>query len=96
MDKEEVKNDLKEIQFYYANQRDVQSNLRGNNYSETLDKIYKYNEAMKNAPLQLYDFYVFIYINNNSQVTYGVDRNISNKTAYRLNCNLIKFLCANL
>lgn len=54
---EQVKSDLKEIQYYYANQKDLEGAARIIGTSKIAEKVKLYNEAVRKAPVKLYEVY---------------------------------------
>lgn len=93
---EQIKNDLKDIQYYYANKEafDIGANEIGSNYIITLAE--KYNKVIRNAPPRLYDLYVRMYLMNKTQETVGIETNFSWQTI-ALNCKkLMNFLVEEL
>lgn len=92
----QIKNDLKDIQYYYANKEafDIGAKEIGSNYVITLAE--KYNKIIRNAPPKLYDLYVRMYLMNKAQETVGIETNFSWQTI-ALNCKkLMSFLVEEL
>lgn len=56
------------------------------------EKAARYNEAMKRAPIKLYDVYISLYINNNTQETLAFDWGVSSEYIKMLNKSLCEFL----
>ena len=67
MQTETIKEDLKGIRYYYARRKlfEKASNTIGENL--ILQKIDTYNKAIRTAPPRLYDLYVSLYLENNTQ-----------------------------
>ena len=55
---EEVRNDLKEIQYYYAHEKEFARADRIVGQSNVREKADRYNAAVRTAPPVLYDLYV--------------------------------------
>lgn len=91
----EVKKELKQIRFYYANKKDIEkfSESVGENYIVNIVK--QYNEAVCNAPIQLYYLYCCLYLNNNSQEVVAEDWSYSVKYIQKLNKALCEFIQKN-
>ena len=51
-----------------------------------------YNKAMQKAPIKLYDVYISLYINNNTQETLAFDWGVSSEYIKMLNKSLCEFL----
>ena len=63
----EIREDLREIKFYYSMKKTFDSSeVRS---VATLNKVDKYNKIMESAPAKLYILYVELYINNNTQTS---------------------------
>ncbi len=62
-----IREDLKEIRYYYARKEIFDSAIGGIGLNAVLDKVKKYNAAVQNAPPRLYDLYICLYIKNNTQ-----------------------------
>ena len=62
-----IREDLKEIRYYYARKEifDAAFGVVGNN--RILDTVKKYNKAVQNAPLRLYQLYLYLYVKNHTQ-----------------------------
>lgn len=71
-----VRKDLNEIRYYFARKKrlDDVSELVGNN--KVVDMVERYNVAMQNAPIRLYDLYTSLFVENNTQ------ESLSNKWCY--------------
>ena len=89
---EQVKSDLKEIQYYYAKQKELDGASRTVGMSRVAEKAERYNAAVRNAPVKLYDVYVSLYVNNNTQLTLSFDWDCSLEFVKRLNRKLRLFL----
>ena len=70
---EQVKADLKEIQYYYANQKDLEGAARIIGTNKIAEKVKLYNEVVRKAPVKLYEVYVSLYVHNNTQLTLSFD-----------------------
>lgn len=96
MNLDQVKNDLKDIRYYYANKElfDKVSSTIGKNYVCSL--VEKYNNAIMNAPPKLYDLYARKYVLNMTQESVANDTSYSMKTIAS-NCELLlNYLCCEL
>lgn len=89
---EQVKSDLKEIQYYYAKQKELDGAARTVGTSKIAQKVERYNEAVRNAPVKLYEVYVSLYVHNNTQLTLSFDWDCSLEYVKRLNRKLRHFL----
>lgn len=89
---EQVRADLKEIRYYYAKRKDLDSAARTVGKSRIAEKAERYNQAVRDAPVKLYDVYVSLYINNNTQLVLSFDWDCSVEYVKRLNRQLCQFL----
>lgn len=91
MELAKIREDLKNIRYYFARKDmfDRVSISVGEN--SILEKINTYNRIVRNAPPRLYDIYVSLYLENNTQ------ESLSDKLGYtieyisKLNSQLVKF-----
>ena len=88
----QVKRDLEEIKFYYANQVDFELAAKSIGESAIASKVKKYNEAITRASAILYSLYVALYVNGSTQQDYANDTNRTVNHICRLNLQLCKFL----
>jgi hypothetical protein len=63
--RKQVKEDLKEIRYYYSKQKQFES-AKCVVESAVVEKVNRYNQAIKNAPARLYDLYISVYTQNNT------------------------------
>jgi len=93
---EKIRNDFKDIRVYYAQKElfNKSSDIVGVN--SVIEKVRKYNDAIRTAPPRLYDVYVSLYVNGFTQESLARDRGYSSKVIYLLNKKLIEFLLDNL
>lgn len=89
---DQVKSDLKEIQYNYAKQKKLDGASRTIGASKITKKVELYNEAVRNAPVKLYEVYVSLYVNNNTQLTLSFDWDCSLEYVKRMTRKLRLFL----
>ena len=77
---DQVKSDLKEIQYYYAKQKELDGASRTIGASKIAKKV------------ELYEVYVSLYVNNNTQLTLSFDWDCSLEYVKRLTRKLRLFL----
>lgn len=89
---DQVRDDLKEIRYYYSMKElfDLASNTV--QPVDLLKKVARYNEAMKTAPGRLFIVYVSLYVQNNSQTALADDWGFSREYIKDLNQRLVEFL----
>ena len=88
----QIRQDLREFRYYYSKQKmfDGLANSVGQN--DIVEKAARYNKAMKRAPIKLYDVYISLYINNNTQETLAFDWGVCCEYIRKLNKSLCEFL----
>lgn len=67
----EIKEDLKDIKYYYSRKKAMDESFRNIGYNSVVKKAEFYNELAKSAPPQLFDLYVALYINNHTQDSFA-------------------------
>lgn len=87
-----IRNDLKDIRYYFSRKEVFDKALDSVGKSSFTEKIDKYNEVIKNAPPRLYDLYVSLYLNNNTQESLADKLGYTLEHISRLNSGLIKFI----
>lgn len=93
---QQIKEDLKEIRYYYSRQRDFDCASRVIGQSTVTEKAERYNAAVRKAPAVLYDLYVSLYVNNNTQLVVSLDWDCSPDYIKRMNNKLCAFLSKEL
>lgn len=69
----EIRADLREIRYYYSRLSVFKAAEKDIGSSETADTVKMYNEAIRRAPLILYDVYNGLYVKNSTQVGFAVE-----------------------
>ncbi len=87
----EIKADLKEIQYYYAHEKEFNSAVKIVGQNRVKEKAERYNAAVRNAPPRLYDVYLSLYIYYNTQIIAAEDMDCSVAHVKRLNRQLCEF-----
>ncbi len=88
---QEVKEDLREIQYYYAHEKEFAGATRIIGKSAILEKLRKYNAAICKAPSRLYYIYLSLYVHFNTQTVAALDMDYSVGHIKRLNRELCEF-----
>ncbi len=93
---QQIRDDLKEIRYYMSRKAvfDKSAESVGQNAIET--KMGLYNSIVCNASPRLYDLYVSLYLENNTQESLSETLGYSVVHIGRLNGQLLKFLQAGL
>lgn len=88
----EIREDLKEIRYYYSMQNLFMFGAKITPPQYVLKKVEKYNNAISLAPARLYALYVGLYLHNNTQATLAEDWGFSSEYVKQLNNRLCDFL----
>lgn len=89
---ENIREDLKNIRYYYSRKEVFDRASISVGQNSTLETIQKYNEAICSAPPRLYDLYVSLYLQNNTQDSLSMKLGYTVEHISRLNGQLVKFL----
>lgn len=92
MELNEIRDDLKEIRYYYSRKfvfDGLEKNITNNAIQEKIDK---YNCAMRVANVQLFDIYISLYLQNNTQESLAETLGYSVEYVSRLNKRLLTYL----
>ncbi|MFR6056183.1 MAG: hypothetical protein ACLUHK_06330 [Eubacteriales bacterium] len=88
----QIREDLKEIRYYYSRKEMFDEHSGNIAPNAVLDKVRKYNEAVKTAPPQLYDVYICLYVKNYTQEGMGDELGYTLQHINVLNKRLLLFL----
>ena len=87
---EEIKNDLDSIKFYYSKKDAFDNSVLVRN--SVIELVEEYNGLMKNIPPRLYDIYIGLYMNGNTQEAYALDEGYSIGYVNKMNMQLLDYL----
>lgn len=87
----EVREDLKEIRYYCSKRKDFENAARTVGSSTAVEKVKAYNEAIKTAPIRLYDLYVSLYVNNNTQAVVAEDWGLTSDYVRKMTKKLYEY-----
>ncbi len=88
---QEIREDLRQIRYYYSKKEMFENATKYIVASSVVDKVNRYNEAVKDAPPRLYDLYVSLYVQNNTQAALAYEWDYCNDYIKRLNKQLCVF-----
>ena len=88
---DKVREELNDIRHYYANIKDFERVSTEIGRPSALEMVERYNRHIKNAPIKLFNLYVCLYMDNNSQETVSIDWNCSVGHIKVLNKKLYEF-----
>lgn len=88
----EIRNDLREIKYYFARKKAMDASFEDIGENRVIQLIEKYNEIVKKAPSKLYDLYVSLYIKSHTQSTLADSLGYTGNYIYQLNRRLLVFI----
>ena len=91
-----IREDLKEIRYYYSRKAmfdECKNIVIG---SSIMEKVRRYNEAVKTAPPRLYDTYMMLYVKGYTQEALSAELNYTPVYIQMLNKQLLLFLQSKL
>lgn len=87
-----IREDLKNIRYYYSRQKQMSSSAKIIGESTILKTIETYNAAICQAPPKLYELYVCMYVENKTQEAAAEEFGYAREHITRLNKQLLRFL----
>lgn len=87
----QIRNELKDIRHYYVNKKDIERVTTLIGRPESLNMVESYNRYIKQAPIKIFNLYISLYVNNNSQETVAMDWGCSTGYIKTLNKKLYEF-----
>ncbi len=91
-----VKDELKEIRYYYSKRKDFEKVSDVIGESDVCKLVAKYNGIIRRGSIKFYDLYVSLYVNNNSLAVVAEDWGINYCYVSRLNKQLCDFFVKEL
>lgn len=88
----QIRQDLRDIRYYYSKQKMFDGLVNSLGQNDIVERAAIYNKAMQKAPIKLYDVYISLYINNNTQETLAFDWGVCCEYIRKLNKSLCEFL----
>jgi len=88
----QVRDDLRDIRYYYSKKDIFDSASVKIVQNEVVEKVKRYNEAISKAPPRLYDLYIALYTQNNTQAALSYEWDFSPDYIKELNLALCQFL----
>lgn len=92
IDYKTVKNDLYDIRFFYSRKDVFENGSQSIGENAIADKVRKYNQIIRMAPARLYEFYVSLYLQNNTIESLAYKLGYAYGSVQRINSQLIKYL----
>lgn len=86
-----IREDLRQIRYYYSKKKAFEDAAKYVIPSSVLEKVDRYNQAVKDAPPRLYDIYVALYVQNNTQAALAYEWDYCNDHIKRLNKQLCEY-----
>lgn len=91
-----IKADLKNIRHYYSNEEIFNKGFQKTGENSIVEVANKYNEILVSAPAKLYQVYVYLYIEGNTQEAMADKLNFSPEYINRLNKKLVLYILSRL
>ena len=96
METAKIREDLKDIRYYYSRKAMFEKASASVGENSILKKINDYNALIRLAPPRLYDLYVSLYLENNTQESLSDKLGYSVEYISKLNGQLIRFFQKNI
>lgn len=87
-----IRNDLKEIRYYYSRKAVFDSASQSVGPNPIVEKAKMYNDKARLASPRLYDLYISLYLENNTLESLADKMGYTYETLSRLNSQLVRFL----
>lgn len=87
-----IREDLRDIRYYYSQKEMFDAAVGCLGQNEIIEKVERYNELIKSAPVKLYVLYYSLYVKNNTQESVSNDFSYTPEYIQMLNKKLLKFL----
>lgn len=91
MTKQQVREDLMQIRYYYVNKDLMDRNMRKTGNVKFLEIVNKYNDAICHATPRNYSMYASLYIENGTQIGLAVEWGYTPEHIQYLHQGLISF-----
>lgn len=86
-----IREDLRQIRYYYSKKEVFEKAAETVIPSVVFEMVNRYNQAIRNAPVRLYDLYIALYVQNNTQAAIAYEWNYGNDYIKRLNKQLCEY-----
>lgn len=91
METAKIREDLKDIRYYFSRKEAFEKVSASVGENNIAIKLEKYNKAVRLAPPRLYDIYVSLYLDNNTQESLSDKLGYSVEYISKLNGQLVRF-----
>ncbi|MDE6867639.1 MAG: hypothetical protein K2J83_00640 [Clostridia bacterium] len=88
----EIREDLQEIRYYFTHKAAFDNAIKVIGVNSVMDKVERYNKIFQNAPARMYDLYLGLYVNGNTQEAYAEEAGYSAQHVRALNKQLVLYL----
>ncbi len=96
MELSQIREDLKNIRYYFSRKATFEKVSASVGKNDIAVKLEKYNEAVRSAPPRLFDLYVSLYLDNNTQESLSDKLGYSVEYISKLNGQLVRFFQKNM
>lgn len=93
---DDIREDLKDVRYFYMRKKVFEVNVKNVGVNLIQKKVDRYNAVALMAPPRLYDLYVGLYIEGNTQAGYANELGYSEKHIQKQNKSLLLFFQKNL
>lgn len=87
-----IREDLKEVRYYYLRKTIFDETFENISSNAVLEKVFRYNDAIRTAPIKLYDLYVCLYTKNYTQAALALELDYTPEYIQMLHKQLLLFL----
>lgn len=88
----EIRNELRQVRYYYSNKKEMDRVLNIVENKTIGELIGKYSNAISHAEPKLYFVYCYLYVEGHTQVDLSDKWGYTPEYVYRLNDKLLRFL----
>lgn len=87
-----IREDLKDVRYYYARKEVLDEAFKTISTNQIVEKVMRYNDAVRTASPKLYDLYVCLYTKNYTQEGLADELHYTPEYVQMLNKQLLLFL----
>lgn len=88
----EIRDDLREIRYYYTHKAAFDNAVKLIGTNTVVEKAERYNKIIQSAPARMYDLYLGLYVNGYTQEAYADEAGYCPQHIQELNKQLILYL----
>ena len=92
----EIRNELKQIRYYYVRKIDIDHSFGLTGSSELMNIVNLYNRQMRKASFELYDIYSSLYVENHTQESFAEKMGCTVENIQKKHKKLLLYLQQNI